>query len=142
MLAHDGFAFLVDPRADMLSVIDILRQENLRLKGILLTHVHEEFFEAYQHLSQASGCPIFCGLQTQASSSNCGSDNPTKSSSNSKKQFGDVCSNQFDDDDESKQEGLVRDGSKLLTMLIFSPAFDNNIFIFYPTRSAGGSPCQ
>ncbi len=40
IVAHNGWAFLIDPRRDVDLYLQELGKRGLRLKGVLLTHLH------------------------------------------------------------------------------------------------------
>lgn len=56
-----GTAVVIDPGGDPAPVIDLLSENGLELKAILLTHGHEDHIEGVQALRDATGAPVLVG---------------------------------------------------------------------------------
>eukprot|EP00055_Hartaetosiga_balthica_P017641 m.120126 g.120126 ORF g.120126 m.120126 type:complete len:495 (+) comp9369_c0_seq1:360-1844(+) len=61
IIAHEGKAFLVDPRRDIEIYTQFLEKNNLKLKGVLESHLHADFVSGHMELHKKFGTTIFIG---------------------------------------------------------------------------------
>jgi len=61
IIAHKGFAVIVDPLRDVDEYVAFLEKDGLRLKGILLSHAHADYLGGHAELSRRTNAPIFYG---------------------------------------------------------------------------------
>ena len=66
LIAHNGSAFVIDPRRDSALFVQECQSLGLTLKGVLLTHVHADFVSGHSELSELCGVPVFAGERTGA----------------------------------------------------------------------------
>ncbi|EDQ86003.1 uncharacterized protein MONBRDRAFT_28783 [Monosiga brevicollis MX1] len=66
LVAHEGQAFLIDPRRDIEIYVKALADQKLTLKGILETHLHADFVSGHMELLNQYGCPIMIGRNAGA----------------------------------------------------------------------------
>jgi glyoxylase-like metal-dependent hydrolase (beta-lactamase superfamily II)/rhodanese-related sulfurtransferase len=71
LVHHDGVGILIDPRRDAALYLDHLAQLNVRLKGIVLTHLHADFVAGHTDVAAATGAPVFMGRKCDARSPHC-----------------------------------------------------------------------
>jgi len=64
VIAHDDFAFVVDPRRDVSIYLQGCQSLGVKLGGILLTHLHADFVAGHSELSAIASVPIFAGERT------------------------------------------------------------------------------
>lgn len=61
IIAHEGKAFIVDPRRDVDTFIQELNALGAKLIGILETHFHADFVSGHNELMQRTQAPIYFG---------------------------------------------------------------------------------
>eukprot|EP00043_Microstomoeca_roanoka_P009009 m.86131 g.86131 ORF g.86131 m.86131 type:complete len:512 (-) comp14453_c1_seq4:302-1837(-) len=66
LVAHEGSAFLVDPRRDITPYVSYMQENNLKLKGVLETHLHADFVSGHLELNKRYGATIFIGEKAGA----------------------------------------------------------------------------
>jgi hydroxyacylglutathione hydrolase len=66
VVGHKGWAFLIDPRRDTDMYLKELARHGLRLKGVLLTHMHADFVSGNEELRKKLGVTIFLGANAGA----------------------------------------------------------------------------
>lgn len=64
MLISDGQALVVDPGRDVSAYLDLTKKENLKIKGVFLTHNHADFVAGHLELAKAAGCPIYASAKS------------------------------------------------------------------------------
>ena len=52
-------ALVVDPGRDVQTYLDFVKEHNLAVKGVFLTHSHADFVAGHIEMKQAAGCPIY-----------------------------------------------------------------------------------
>ena len=63
-IASEGEAAVVDPLRDIEDYLDRLKQHNVQLKYIFLTHFHADFMAGHEDLARATGATIVVGPTT------------------------------------------------------------------------------
>lgn len=58
IVAHGGNAFIVDPRRDVDMYIDELKARGLRLRGVLLTHIHADFVSGHYEILRRTNAAV------------------------------------------------------------------------------------
>mmetsp|Transcript_95109 Transcript_95109/g.254163 ORF Transcript_95109/g.254163 Transcript_95109/m.254163 type:complete len:504 (-) Transcript_95109:371-1882(-) len=71
LVHYKGVGVLIDPRRDARLYLDHLAEINVRLKGVVLTHLHADFVAGHTDVSVATGAPVFMGRQCDARSPHC-----------------------------------------------------------------------
>jgi rhodanese-related sulfurtransferase len=66
ILASDGQALLVDPGRDIQFYLDTVRQQNLKITGLYLTHSHADFVAGHMEVVEAAQCPIYQSAKSKA----------------------------------------------------------------------------
>ncbi|EGD75703.1 beta-lactamase domain-containing protein [Salpingoeca rosetta] len=61
MVCHEGNCFIVDPRRDIGIYSKYLQDHNLKLKGVLESHLHADFVSGHMELHKRYGATIFIG---------------------------------------------------------------------------------
>ena len=64
MLISGGQALVVDPGRDVSAYLDLAKKENLKIKGVFLTHNHADFVAGHLELAKAVGCPIYASAKS------------------------------------------------------------------------------
>ena len=64
MLISGGQALVVDPGRDVAAYLDLAKKENLKIKGVFLTHNHADFVAGHLELAKAVGCPIYASAKS------------------------------------------------------------------------------
>ncbi len=59
ILVSDGEALMVDPVRDITPYIDFAKKEQLKIKGVHLTHSHADFVAGHKEMVKALDCPIY-----------------------------------------------------------------------------------
>ena len=59
-------ALLVDPGRDVQTYLDFVKEHNLAVKGVFLTHSHADFVAGHIEMKQAAGCPIYASATSGA----------------------------------------------------------------------------
>lgn len=58
LLGSDGEACLIDPQRDIDEYLETLKQENLKLKYVIETHLHADFVSGHVELAEKTGAQI------------------------------------------------------------------------------------
>eukprot|EP00045_Choanoeca_perplexa_P015883 m.206593 g.206593 ORF g.206593 m.206593 type:complete len:500 (-) comp17106_c0_seq2:3743-5242(-) len=58
LVSHEGNAFLIDPRRDIEIYQHALKSRNLKLRGVLETHLHADFVSGHLELHKHYGVPV------------------------------------------------------------------------------------
>lgn len=66
IVGHNGWAFLIDPRRDVDMYLHDLSRHGLRLKGVLLSHLHADFVSGNEELRKKLGVTVFVGARAEA----------------------------------------------------------------------------
>jgi glyoxylase-like metal-dependent hydrolase (beta-lactamase superfamily II)/rhodanese-related sulfurtransferase len=66
LLASDGKALIVDPGRDVQFYVDLVKQKNLSVFGVFLTHSHADFVAGHTELVKLFGCPIYQSAKSGA----------------------------------------------------------------------------
>ncbi|MDT8377870.1 MAG: rhodanese-like domain-containing protein [Desulfotignum sp.] len=66
MLISDGQALVVDPGRDVFTYIDVARDQQAGITGILLTHSHADFVAGHIELAERIGCPVYISHRAEA----------------------------------------------------------------------------
>ena len=66
IIGHEGWAFIIDPRRDIGEYLLELDARRLRLKGVLLTHLHADFVSGNEELRKQLGATVFIGANAGA----------------------------------------------------------------------------
>ncbi|MBU0467921.1 MAG: MBL fold metallo-hydrolase [Candidatus Omnitrophica bacterium] len=66
MLISGNEAIVVDPGRDVFKYIDVAKQENVTIKGILLTHSHADFVAGHNELANRTNAPIYISEKANA----------------------------------------------------------------------------
>lgn len=64
MLISGNQALVVDPGRDVFAYLDLAKKENLKIKGVFLTHNHADFVAGHLELAKAVGCPIYASAKS------------------------------------------------------------------------------
>jgi len=64
MLISGGQALVVDPGRDVFAYLDLAKKENLKIKGVFLTHNHADFVAGHLELAKAVDCPIYASAKS------------------------------------------------------------------------------
>ncbi|MBU4232349.1 MAG: MBL fold metallo-hydrolase [Proteobacteria bacterium] len=64
MLISGGQALVVDPDRDVFAYLALAKKENLKIKGVFLTHNHADFVAGHLELAKAAGCPIYASAKS------------------------------------------------------------------------------
>jgi glyoxylase-like metal-dependent hydrolase (beta-lactamase superfamily II)/rhodanese-related sulfurtransferase len=64
MLISGGQALVVDPGRDVSAYLDLTKKENLKIKGVFLTHNHADFVAGHVELAKAAACPIYASAKS------------------------------------------------------------------------------
>ncbi len=67
IVVSDGQALVVDPGRDIQFYLDTLKQQNLKVMGLFLSHSHADFVAGHSELVQATGCPVYQSAKSKAS---------------------------------------------------------------------------
>jgi hydroxyacylglutathione hydrolase len=59
VLASGGEAVVIDPCRDIDIYLDLANKENLKIKGLILTHSHADFVAGHIELVRATACPVY-----------------------------------------------------------------------------------
>lgn len=65
LVASEGEAIVVDPRRDVDDYLDFAAHHDLRLKHVLLTHVHADFVAGHTELAARCGAAIGAGARVE-----------------------------------------------------------------------------
>lgn len=60
-----GDAFVIDPGDDVSKILQILKQRQLKVKAILITHAHIDHIGGAAKLKAATGAPVYMNTQDQ-----------------------------------------------------------------------------
>ncbi len=66
ILASDGQALLVDPGRDIQFYLDTVKQHNLKIIGLYLTHSHADFVAGHMEIVNVVKCPIYQSAKSRA----------------------------------------------------------------------------
>ncbi|MBU1043023.1 MAG: MBL fold metallo-hydrolase [Candidatus Omnitrophica bacterium] len=66
MLISGNQAIVVDPGRDVFKYIDVAKQENVEIKGILLSHSHADFVAGHNELAKRTKAPIYISEKANA----------------------------------------------------------------------------
>lgn len=66
ILASDGQALLVDPGRDIQFYLDTVKQHNLKIMGLYLTHSHADFVAGHMEIVNVVKCPIYQSAKSNA----------------------------------------------------------------------------
>jgi len=66
LLVSDGKAMIVDPGRDVQFYENLIKEKNLSVSGIFLTHSHADFVAGHMELVKLFGCPIYQSAKSQA----------------------------------------------------------------------------
>jgi len=66
ILASDGQALLVDPGRDVQFYLDTVKQQNLKIIGLYLTHSHADFIAGHTEVTNVVDCPIYQSAKSKA----------------------------------------------------------------------------
>ena len=66
ILASDGQALIVDPGRDIQFYQDTIKQENLKVMGVYLTHSHADFVAGHMDMVKVYNCPIYQSAKSKA----------------------------------------------------------------------------
>eukprot|EP00730_Choanoeca_flexa_P006628 TRINITY_DN12186_c2_g3_i1.p1 TRINITY_DN12186_c2_g3~~TRINITY_DN12186_c2_g3_i1.p1 ORF type:complete len:501 (+),score=102.92 TRINITY_DN12186_c2_g3_i1:117-1619(+) len=59
LIAHEGNAFIIDPRRDIEIYRNALSANNLTLRGVMETHLHADFVSGHLEMHKSYGVPVF-----------------------------------------------------------------------------------
>jgi len=65
IMERDGVAVVIDPVAELKQYMDVLKEENAKLKYIFLTHGHDDHTNSLKDLKEATGAKV-CGFAIDA----------------------------------------------------------------------------
>ncbi len=57
-------ALVVDPGRDISAYLDLAKKENVKIKGVFLTHNHADFVAGHLELAKTTGCPIYASAKS------------------------------------------------------------------------------
>lgn len=60
-IESEGSVFVIDPRRDVDEFVGLIESRNLKLKGVLLTHLHADFVAGHLELARRYGAPLYLG---------------------------------------------------------------------------------
>jgi hydroxyacylglutathione hydrolase len=66
LLISDGRALIVDPGRDVQFYSDLIREKNLSVAGVFLTHSHADFVAGHMELVKLFDCPIYQSAKSGA----------------------------------------------------------------------------
>jgi len=66
LLVSDGKTLVVDPGRDVQFYADLVKEKNLSVSGIFLTHSHADFVAGHMELVKLFNCPIYQSLKSGA----------------------------------------------------------------------------
>lgn len=66
MVISNGEALVVDPGRDIYKYLETAKQENISIKGVLLSHSHADFIAGHMEMAKATGCPIYISEKADA----------------------------------------------------------------------------
>jgi len=66
LLVSDGKTLIVDPGRDVQFYVDLVREKNLSVSGIFLTHSHADFVAGHMELVKIFNCPIYQSAKSAA----------------------------------------------------------------------------
>lgn len=66
LLASNGNAVVVDPQRDVDCYLDEAAQLGVRIKYVILTHLHADFVSGHRELAERTGAHIFIGTRADA----------------------------------------------------------------------------
>ena len=59
LLISDGEALMIDPGRDVQAFVDFADKENIKIKGVYVSHSHADFVAGHLEMSAAKGCPVY-----------------------------------------------------------------------------------
>jgi len=66
LLTSDGKTLIIDPGRDVQFYSDLIRQKNLSVAGVFLTHSHADFVAGHMELVKLFNCPIYQSAKSGA----------------------------------------------------------------------------
>jgi hydroxyacylglutathione hydrolase len=66
LLVSDGKTLIVDPGRDVQFYVDLVREKNLSVAGVFLTHSHADFVAGHMELVKIFNCPIYQSAKSAA----------------------------------------------------------------------------
>lgn len=66
LVVSDGQALVVDPGRDIQFYQDLIREQQLKVMGLYLTHSHADFVAGHMEITRAFSCPIYQSAKSQA----------------------------------------------------------------------------
>lgn len=59
LLVSGGEAMMVDPVRDVFFYLETAKKENVKIKGVYLTHSHADFIAGHTEMVKTTGCAIY-----------------------------------------------------------------------------------
>src|SRR6516162_5760910 len=66
LIGSDGEAAVVDPQRDVDQYIEEARQQGMKIKYVVETHLHADFVSGHHELAQRTGAKVYLGAEAGA----------------------------------------------------------------------------